>query len=384
VRRSHRSQLFAATALVALLAAACGGDDDDDSGAATTAAAAGTTAAPGTTAAASGTTAAPGTTTGASEPAGTNAPEEATIRFALDWTPNTNHTGLYVARAEGYFEEAGINVEILPYNATSPDILVGTGAAECGISFHASMTFSRAAGTPIKSVMAVLQHDATGIGVRADRDDIASPKDLDGMTYAGFGTPGEKEAMAQVIKNDGGKGEFDVVTLSTAAYEAVYAGEADFTEPFYTWEGIEAELRGTPFKIFKPQDYGFPDEYTVVVICNEPWMAENEDATRRFLGALKQGYEFAMENPEESGQILIDENPGAFSEEELVFQSQDLLSSEFYPDASGEFGTQTLEQWTAYSKFLYDSGLLTDADGNALTEEPDYSTFFTNDYISTG
>jgi len=293
MRTSSRSKVFAVTAVVALLAAACGGDDDDDSGAATT-------AAPGTTAAA-GTTAAPGTSTAASEPAGTSASEAATIRFALDWTPNTNHTGLYVAQAEGYFEEAGINVEILPYNATSPDILVGTGAAEFGISFHASMTFSRAAGSPIKSVMAVLQHDATGIGVRADRDDIASPKDLDGMTYAGFGAPGEKETMAQVIKNDGGEGEFDVVTLSTAAYEAVYAGEADFTEPFYTWEGIEAELRGTPFKIFRPQDYGFPDEYTVVVIGNEPWMAQNEDVTRRFIGALQRGYEFAMENPEESG-----------------------------------------------------------------------------------
>ena len=113
-------------------------------------------------------------------------------------------------------------------------------------------------------------------------------------------------------------------------------------------------------------------------------MAENADVARRFIGALQRGYEFATENPEESGQILIDENPGAFSEEELVFKSQDLLSSEFYPDADGAFGTQTLEQWTAYSKFLYDEGLFTDADGDALTEEPDYAPFFTNDYISTG
>src|SRR4051812_13532563 len=159
-----------------------------------------------------------------------------TIRIALDWTPNTNHTGLYVAQQQGWFRDAGLDVQFLPYNDTSPDTLVSSGAAEFGISFQDSFTYSKAAGADITSVMAVLQHWATEIGVRADRADIASPKDLDGKTYGGFGGPGETPKMAAVIKGAGGTGTFRTVVLGTSAYEAVYAGQVDFTEPFLAWE----------------------------------------------------------------------------------------------------------------------------------------------------
>ena len=136
---------------------------------------------------------------------------EQTIRVALDWTPNTNHTGLYVAQQEGWFRDAGLDVQFLPYNNTSPDTLVSSGAAEFGISFQDTFTFSKAAGADITSVMAVLQHWATEIAVKADRTDITSPKDLDGKTYGGFGGPGEEPKMQAVIRDAGGKGDFTTV-----------------------------------------------------------------------------------------------------------------------------------------------------------------------------
>ena len=95
-----------------------------------------------------------------------------TVRFALDWTPNTNHTGLYVAQQQGWFTDAGLDVQILPYNSTSPDTLVSSGAADFGISFQDSFTVSKAAGADILSVLAVLQHWGTAIGMRADRADL--------------------------------------------------------------------------------------------------------------------------------------------------------------------------------------------------------------------
>ena len=91
------------------------------------------------------------------------------IRIALDWTPNTNHTGLFVAQQEGWFEHAGLDVEFLPYNNTPPDTLVGSGAAEFGISFQDSFTYAKAGGVDAVSVMAIVQHWATQIAVRADR-----------------------------------------------------------------------------------------------------------------------------------------------------------------------------------------------------------------------
>ncbi|MDN5750716.1 MAG: ABC transporter substrate-binding protein [Pseudonocardia sp.] len=304
------------------------------------------------------------------------------IRIALDWTPNTNHTGLYVAQAEGYFADAGLDVEFLPYNSTSPDTLVSAGAAEFGISFQDSFTVSKAAGAEITSVMAILQHWASAIGVRADRADITSPADLDGALYGGFGAAYEEPKMRAVIQNAGGVGEFETVVLGTSAYEALYAGEVDFTEPFVTWEGIEAELRGQPMKTFAYTDYGCPDAYSVLLIGNSRWLAENPEDARAFVQAVQRGYQLGADDPARGARILMDANPGVFSSPELVVRSQALLAAEYLRDDTGTVGPQTLERWSGYSGFVFDSGILTGPDGAPLTTRPDFSTWFTNEYLA--
>jgi ABC-type nitrate/sulfonate/bicarbonate transport system substrate-binding protein len=304
------------------------------------------------------------------------------IRVALDWTPNTNHTGLFVAQQEGWFREAGLDVQFLPYNNTSPDTLVSSGAAEFGVSFQDSFTFSKAAGAEITSVMAVLQHWATQIAVRADRADITSPRDLDGKTYGGFGAAYEEPKMRAVIQDAGGTGTFRTVVLGTAAYEALYAGEVDFTEPFIAWEGIEAELRGQPLKTFSYTDYGFPDAYNVLLIGNSPWLSAHPDLAAKFVQAAQRGYQLAADDPDRAAQLLMDANPGAFTEPELVTRSQHMLAERFLRDENGRVGTQTPEKWAGYSGWVFDSGALTGPDGAPLRQRPDFATWFSNDYIA--
>lgn len=307
--------------------------------------------------------------------------DSAPIRVALDWTPNTNHTGLFVAQQEGYFADAGLDVEFLPYNNTSPDTLVDSGVAEFGISFQDSFTFSKATGAEITSVMAILQHWATEIAVRADRTDIQTPADLDGKTYGGFGAPYEEPKMRTVITGAGGTGTFDTLVLGTAAYEALYAGQVDFTEPFVAWEGIEAELRGQPLKTFSYADYGFPDAYNVLLVANSSWLGDNPAQARAFVQAAQRGYQLAADAPARGAELLIAANPGAFTDEELVTRSQDMLSAAYLRDESGHVGRQTIERWAGFSGFLVDAGVLTGADGAPLTSRPDFATWFTNDYL---
>ena len=318
---------------------------------------------------------------GGGAPAGA-APAAQKIRIALDWTPNTNHTGLFVAQQEGWFRDAGLDVQFLPYNNASPDTLVSSGAAEFGISFQDSFTFSKAAGADITSVMAVLQHWATQIAVRADRADITSPRDLDGKIYGGFGAAYEEPKMRAIIRDAGGTGTFSTVVLGTAAYEALYAGQVDFTEPFVAWEGIEAELRGQPLKTFDYTDYGFPDAYNVLLIGNSPWLAQHPDAAASFVQAAQRGYQLAADDPARAAELLMDANPGAFTEPELVTRSQQMLSERYLRDENGRVGTQTLEKWSGYSGWVFDSGALTGPDGAPLTERPDFATWFTNDYLA--
>ena len=321
---------------------------------------------------------------GQGAPAGSAAPtaERAPIRIALDWTPNTNHTGLYVAQQEGWFEQAGLDVQFVPYNNTPPDTLVGSGAAEFGISFQDSFTYAKAGGADIVSVMAVLQHWATQIAVRADRTDITSPRDLDGKIYGGFGAAYEVPKMQAVIKDAGGTGRFENVVLGTAAYEALYAGQVDFTEPFVAWEGIEAELRGQPLKTFDYADYGFPDAYNVVLIGNGTWLQDHPDQAKAFVQAAQRGYQLGADDPARGAELLEKANPGAFPEPELVARSQRMLSERYLRDESGDVGPQTLEKWTGFSGFLVDTGTVTAPDGRPLTTRPVFASWFTNDYLA--
>jgi NitT/TauT family transport system substrate-binding protein len=299
------------------------------------------------------------------------------VRFAMDWTPNTNHTGLYAAQQQGWFADAGLDVQILPYNSTSPDTLVSSGAAEFGISFQDSFTVSKAAGADIVSVLAVLQHWGTAIAVRADRADLRSPRDLDGKTYGGFGAAYEEPKMQAIIRAAGGKGDFKTVVLGTSAYEALYAGQVDFTEPFLAWEGIEAELRNEPLKTFAYADYKFPDAYSVIVIGNPGWMKAHPDAAAAFVGALQRGYQLGADDPAQGAKLLTDANPGVFTEPTLVSRSQEMLAQRYLKDAAGKVGTQTAATWSGFSGFLYDAGVLAGADGKPLTTRPDFATWFT-------
>lgn len=350
-----------------LVVAACGSDDEDategsGSPAATTEA---TDESPGTTA--------------DSESAATTAVEASveleTVTLQLDWVPNTNHTGFFVADQLGYFADAGIELEILPYSGGNGDTIVAEGLADFAITFQNSITLSQPAGVETTAVAAVVQHTAEAIAVRADRDDIQSPADLDGMLYSGFGGPFEVPVMTAVIQAAGGEGVFETVVLNTAAYEAVYNGSADFVIPFVTWEGIEAELRNEPLKYFEYVDYGLPDSYSVLVISNPSWLSENADLAERFLAAVREGFEFGAANPAEAAQLVIDANPGVFNDPELVIQSQELMANEFFLDESGRWGCIDDEQFAGYSRFLFEAGIVAGEDGEPLTEEPDWSTF---------
>ena len=353
-----------------LVVAACG-DDDEAEGSEPAA----TTVAPNESA--STTAASEGTETTAGEAPG----EMETVTLQLDWVPNTNHTGFFVADQLGYLADAGIELEILPYSGGNGDTIVAEGLADFAISFQNSITLSKPAGVETAAVAAVVQHTAEAIAVRADRDDIQSPADLDGKLYSGFGGPFEVPVMKAIIQAAGGEGEFESVVLNTAAYEAVYNGSADFVIPFKTWEGIEAELRGEPLRYFEYVDYGLPDSYSVIIIANPTWLGENADLAERFLGAVRKGFEFGAANPAEAAQIVIDANPGVFNDPELVIQSQELMANEYFLDESGRWGCIDDEQFAGYSGFLFEAGIVAGEDGSPVAEEPDWSTFYDMSYL---
>jgi ABC-type nitrate/sulfonate/bicarbonate transport system substrate-binding protein len=308
----------------------------------------------------------------------------AKVTFALDWTPNTNHTGIYVALQKGWYKDEGLDVQILPYSdANTPDTLVANGQADFGVSFTEAMVQDRAANLPVKSVAAILQTNTSALASlkSSGLDTLAK---FEGKRYSGFGSPFEVPVITTMLKNAGAPtGKFDNITTNLSGYDAVVAKQADFVWIYMGWEGIQAKLDGVALNTFMLKDNGIPDYYTPVIIANEAFLQNHGDVAKRFLDATARGYEYGVTNPDDAANILISAVPaGTFANPELPIKSQEYLAP-YYKMGQPRWGLQSLKMWTDYPRFMASTGLLTSGGSVVKPEDIDSgsASLFTNDYL---
>lgn len=304
------------------------------------------------------------------------------MSLALDWTPNTNHTGIYVALAKGWYRDEGIDLKLLPYSSNvSPDTLVSSGKADVGISSTESIVADAATGQPVVSVAAIVQHNTSALVTRADSG-LTRPRDLDGKVYGGFGAPYESAVVSEIIKKDGGKGTFKNITLDVGAMEALKAKRIDFVWIFEGWEGIQAQRDGIKLNIFPITKNGVADYYTPTIITGPNQIKQKTDLLRKFMAATSRGYEFARTNARAAAQMLLDTAPrGTFPDPGLVFASQSYLSPR-YADPGRQWGWQDAAAWHGYPDFMLKAGAITDTAGKPI-KNLNFDTLYTNDFLSS-
>ncbi len=293
------------------------------------------------------------------------------VSVVLDWSPNTNHTGLYVAQAKGYFKEQGLDVEIILPGEAGADQLVAAGKAQFGVSYQESITQARVQGVPLVSIAAVIQHNTSGFASPVEKN-ITSPKDFEGKTYGGWGSPVEEAVMSSLMQLEGADvSKVNFINMGDTDFFTAVKRDLDFAWIFYAWTGIEAELRGEPINMIYLTDYTDKlDYYTPVLATNESMIADNAETVKAFVTAASQGYQFAMENPDEAAQILLDAVPDL--DAPLVKKSQEWLASRYQGDAP-RWGEQKQEVWENYMNWLLEHDLLEKA--------IDVDQAFTNEYL---
>ena len=298
------------------------------------------------------------------------------ITLCLDWTPNTNHTGFYVADKLGYYEEAGLKVTIVQPPEGGAEMMTASGQAHFGISAQDSLAANFASAEPmaITAVATLLQHNTSGIISL----DCESPKDLEGKRYSTWDSPTEKAMIKYVMEKDGG--DFSKVELIpnviTDEAQALKHGDTDAVWIYYAWSGINAEISGLDFEYF---DFREIDEvfdfYTPVIIANNAFLESDADTAKAFLSATRKGYEYAIENPDETAHMLImaDETGSLVGSEELVVASQNWISEQYIADGE-KWGVIDPERWDNFYKWLSDEKLVEKA--------IPAGTGFTNNYLS--
>ncbi len=278
------------------------------------------------------------------------------VQLMLDWTPNTNHTGIYAARDKGYFAEQGLEVDIMIPGDDGANPAVAAGTVPFGVGYQESVTLARVGGLPIVSVAAVIQHNTSGFASPKEKG-IDSPKKFEGMRYGGWGEPVEQAVIESVMRVEGADvNKVDIMSIGNGDFFSAVKRDIDFAWIYYAWTGVEAELRGEELNMVYLTDYSPKlDYYTPIIITNEQMIAEDPDTVRAFVAAVAKGYEFAIAQPEEAAGILAKAEPDL--KEELVVASQKWLSPRYQDDAP-RWGEQKLSVWENYSEWMFENGLL--------------------------
>lgn len=293
------------------------------------------------------------------------------VTVVLDWTPNTNHTGLYVAKENGYFAEEGLDVDIIMPGEAGADQLVAAGKVEFGIGYQEGVTQARIQGVPLVSIAAIIQHNTSGFASPAAKN-IRSPKDFEGKSYGGWGSPVEKSVIESLMNQDGADVEkVSIVNIGDTDFFTAVQRDVDFAWIFYGWAGIEAELRGEDINMVYLTDYSEKlDYYTPVLTTNEKMIADKPETVKAFVKAVSKGYQFAIDNHEEAANTLLKAAPDL--DEELVKKSQEWLASKYKDDAR-VWGEQKLSVWENYANWMFENGL--------LEKELEATSAFTNEFL---
>lgn len=233
-----------------------------------------------------------------------------TLKIALDWTPNINHIGFFIAQELGFYKENGIQLKIL--NPLDDHYTLTPGKKlELDIADFAIAPFETVISLNNKknkvdaiAIFTLLQEDISSIA-SLKSNNLTSPKLLDDKIYASYKARYEDKIVKELVKNDGGTGNIKITYPDKLGiWNTLIDGKADATWIFDNWEGIEAESKNIELITWKLKDNGIPYGYSPVIITKKTHLINFRDDYANFIKATQKGYLYATQNEVESIAIL--------------------------------------------------------------------------------
>ncbi|RMF87692.1 MAG: ABC transporter substrate-binding protein [Nitrospinota bacterium] len=294
------------------------------------------------------------------------------VRLRLDWTPWSLHTFLFVAQKHGFFAEENLKVNIyVPSNPEDTLKLVAVGQDHFGLSYQTDTILARAAGIPVVSIAALVQHPLNVLMALKDAG-IRSPADLKGKKIGSPLIPSDDVYLETVAQRVGlSKDDYKVVDVGFNLVPSLLSGQVDAViGAYFVWEKVQIELEGKEVVIFRLQDYGVPDFYESVLLTSEKLLRTQPDLVRRFMRAAVRGMRYTIAHPEEALAILLERNPDL--RPELARRALHALIP-LMQDGVPKLGWQTAEKWQRLQDYMYTHKL--------LRKKTPVAEMFTNDYL---
>lgn len=298
------------------------------------------------------------------------------VSVVLDWTPNTNHTGIYLAKQRGDYARAGLDVEIIEPGQDGSIAPLAAGRAQFGVTYAEALLPARAQGTPIVSIATILRTNTSSLMSPADRK-ITRPRDLAGKTYGTYGGPTEAPIVRALVACDGA--DPDTVTfvdVGNADYGVGFRKHAyDAVWVFDGWDVIRLrDIAKTPVTTIPFRDHldCIPDWYTPVLATTEAVIRDQPDLVRRFLDATAAGYRTAISDPAAAAGALL---AGAPESDRALVEASTPFLAPYMSDTSGSWGRQDPAVWERFDAFLRHAKI--------ITGKSPVADAFTNDFLPT-
>lgn len=294
------------------------------------------------------------------------------IELILDWKAQMEHAGFFVAKAKGFYEEAGIDINILEgTGATTAARVVGNGTYKFGVASGAATVLARSQGIPLVSLAVINQHSPVVVYSLKEKN-LTTPQDLIGKRIGvNIGGTKHREFQAFLRKQNISEDQIELMGMSEASPAPLLSGQVDAMLGYTEDQPVTVELRGYTVNRLSLAKHGI-DVYSTNIIANEAFLQENPDLTKRFVQASLKGWEYAIEHPEEAVKAYMAERPEsdeAFNHANFKFLIPILQSEEVEKNG---IGAQTMERWAHTQDVLFELKL--------IEKKVDLTKLFSNDF----
>ena len=285
------------------------------------------------------------------------------VKLALDWYPNANHLGFFIAQQKGYFADENLNVTM--YTPSDPSTVlqtVGAGQDDFGMSYQPDVLLARNEGVPVVSILGVVQHPLNSL-MTLETSGITRPSELAGKKVGYPGIPTNEPLLETMLKHDGlsGLDDIELVNIGWNISESLISEKVDgVVGAYWTHESINMENIGYPVNVMRMEEWGVPDYYELVLVTSESYLADNEDVARRLIRAVKRGFEEAIADPQAGVDVLVAENEGEI-DESIDRPGADLLVPMWQLPNGGGFGTQEPARWNSFVQWMKDNDMISDS-----------------------
>jgi putative hydroxymethylpyrimidine transport system substrate-binding protein len=281
------------------------------------------------------------------------------VHLWLDWYPNSDHAGIYVAMAKGYYASAGLRVTAqVPASTADAISLLAHGSGDIGISYEPSVLLSRGKGIPVVATAAIVQRPLNAV-LALSSTGITRPRQLEGHTVGVAGEPSDYTDLKALLNFD--HADYGKVHIANVGYDLLPALLSHHVDAiigaYWTWEALQAQAAGKPVNVLRLDANGVPSYDELVFITGKSQLAREPAVLRAFQQATFRGYAYAVAHPAEATAILL-KAPGVLSKSKSLIEHSLALLAPVFTDAHGRYGTMNEKVWQAYADWMTSTKLM--------------------------